>query len=63
MTKKTKKIERRTTPAAGTSSTRGESGSGDFNPDYRYVRSDLRRIGLLAGSFLALLVILSFLVK
>ncbi|HKY84796.1 MAG TPA: hypothetical protein VJ160_08225 [Anaerolineales bacterium] len=63
MTKKTKKIERRTTSAAGISSTRGESGSGDFNPDYRYVRSDLRRIGLLAGSFLALLVILSFLVK
>jgi hypothetical protein len=63
MAKKTRRIERRTTPAAGTSSTRGESGSGDFNPDYGYVRSDLRRIGVLAGSFLALLVILSFLVK
>ncbi len=63
MAKKIKRIERRTIAAAGASSTRGEAGSGDFNPDYRYVRSDLRRIGILAGSFLALLVILSFLVK
>ncbi len=63
MAKKTKRIERRAIAAKGTSPTRSESGSGDFTPDYRYVRSDLRRIGILAGSFLALLVILSILVK
>jgi hypothetical protein len=34
--------------------------SSDFQPDYSYVRSDLRRIAGLAGAFLALLVILSF---
>lgn len=28
--------------------------------DHRYVRSDLRRIGLLAGSITAVLVVLSF---
>ena len=32
----------------------------DFNPDYTYVIKDLRRIGILAGSFLVILVILSF---
>ncbi len=63
MAKKTKRIERRAIAAGGPSAARSESGSGDFTPDYRYVRSDLRRIGILAGSFLALLVILSFLVK
>ncbi|MGH2626100.1 MAG: hypothetical protein ACRDHY_05560 [Anaerolineales bacterium] len=32
---------------------------GGFQPDYRYVIQDLRRIGLLAGGILAFLVILS----
>lgn len=32
----------------------------EFNPDYTYVRSDLKRIGILAGSFFALLIALSF---
>ncbi|MBM3152308.1 MAG: hypothetical protein FJZ96_08945 [Chloroflexi bacterium] len=32
----------------------------EFNPDYTPVKRDLRRIGLLAGIFLAILVILSF---
>jgi hypothetical protein len=31
----------------------------DFHPDYRYVRADLRRIAILAGAFLSLLVLLS----
>ena len=30
-----------------------------FNPDYTYVKKDLRRIGILAGSFVAALLILS----
>jgi hypothetical protein len=29
----------------------------DFNPDYGYVVKDLKRIGLLAGTFFTLLVI------
>jgi hypothetical protein len=34
--------------------------SRSFNPDYTYVREDLRRIGLLAGSFIVLLIVGSF---
>ncbi len=32
----------------------------EFNPDYSYVLNDLKRIGILAGSFLVILIILSF---
>jgi hypothetical protein len=32
----------------------------EFNPDYTYVKNDLKRIGILAGSFFALLIILAF---
>jgi hypothetical protein len=32
----------------------------DFNPNYTPVIKDLRRIGFLAGSFLVILVVLSF---
>lgn len=32
----------------------------EFNPDYSQVKRDLRRIGLLAGTFVAILVVLSF---
>ncbi len=38
----------------------GTGGRVTFNPDYSYVVKDLRRIGVLAGSFIAILVILSF---
>jgi hypothetical protein len=32
----------------------------EFNPDYSYIKKDLKRIGILAGSFLSILVVLSF---
>jgi hypothetical protein len=32
----------------------------EFNPDYSHVIQDLRRIGVLAGSFILILVVLSF---
>jgi hypothetical protein len=35
----------------------------EFNPDYTYVKRDLRRIGILAGSFFALLIVLSFFIQ
>jgi hypothetical protein len=35
----------------------------DFNPDYSHVISDLKRIGILAGSFFAVLIVLSFIIK
>ena len=34
----------------------------EFNPDYGYVVRDLKRIGILAGSFFVLLVALSFII-
>lgn len=34
----------------------------NFNPDYTYVKQDLRNIGILAGIFITLLVILSFII-
>lgn len=39
------------------------SSTADFNPDYSYVISDLKRIGILAGSFIAILVVLSFFLR
>ena len=57
MSKKSKRMERRTVGGLP----RGEPG--EFNPDYGYVRSDLRRIAILAGTFVVLLVILSLLVE
>ena len=35
----------------------------EFNPDYSNVKKDLSRIGLLAGGFFALLIVLSFFIK
>lgn len=32
----------------------------EFNPDYSDVKADLKRIGILAGSFIAILVVISF---
>jgi hypothetical protein len=32
----------------------------EFNPEYTYIKRDLRRIGILAGTFFVLLVALSF---
>lgn len=32
----------------------------EFNPDYSNTKRELRRIGILAGTFVAILVILSF---
>ncbi len=33
--------------------------SAEFNPDYTYIRRDLRRIGMLAGGFFVILIALS----
>ena len=32
----------------------------DFKPDYSIIKRDLKRIGILAGSFFAVLIVLSF---
>jgi hypothetical protein len=72
MSKKNKRQSRAGNSAAtspqpsGTTSNRAVSaspGSEPFNPDYSYVRKDLRRIGILAGVFLSILVFLSFFLR
>jgi hypothetical protein len=35
----------------------------EFNPDYTYVKRDLARIGMLAGFFVTVLVVLSFFLR
>ncbi len=32
----------------------------EFNPDYTYIRRDLGRIGMIAGGFFVILIVLSF---
>lgn len=41
---------------------RGTAGS-DFNPDYSTIKTELKRIGVLAGGFFVLLIVLSFFIK
>ena len=54
---KKNKINRPTSMAASPT-TRAE-----FRPDYTHVKRDLTRIGILAGTFFALLIVLSFFIK
>jgi hypothetical protein len=35
----------------------------EFNPDYSNTKRDLKRIGTLAGSFFAILIVLSFFLR
>jgi hypothetical protein len=37
--------------------------SQEFNPDYSTIKQELKRIGMLAGGFFALLIVLSFFIK
>jgi len=37
--------------------------SAEFNPDYGYIIRDLKRIGILAGTFIAVLIALSFILN
>jgi hypothetical protein len=54
--------KKRTSKTRTRASSTGESQGlpDNFNPDYTYVIQDLRRIGLLAGIFLTILVLLAF---
>jgi hypothetical protein len=69
MSKKTKRQARKTAVATSSALPRTVSTNGsraferEFNPDYSYVIKDLRRIGVLAGSFFMILVVLSFFLR
>ena len=39
------------------------SNTSEFNPDYSYIKKDLRRIGSLAAFFFVILIILTFIIK
>jgi hypothetical protein len=66
MSRKRKKKSRRNRASGAKKPQRAVASGGrqasprEFNPDYSYVIQDLRRIGVLAGSFIVILVILSF---
>lgn len=60
MAKRTNRNTNRIEPSTtATSSSRAPV----FNPDYSYVAKDLRRIGILAGTFVGILVVLSFFLR
>jgi hypothetical protein len=50
---------RSSTPSQGRATGLGK----DFQPDYTYVIEDLKRIAVLAGSFVVILIILSFFLR
>jgi len=53
-----------TTPdVAVKSSTRTRLTITEFNPDYTAIKSDLKRIAILAGSFFVILITLSFFLR
>ena len=53
--------EAKSAPAARTSSR--STVTAEFNPDYSYVKKDLTRIAILAGSFFVILVVLAFFLR
>jgi hypothetical protein len=62
MPKKTRSISTKATPTfAGIQ--RGSVVNTEFNPDYSTTKSDLKRIAVLAASFFAILIVLSFFIK
>jgi hypothetical protein len=67
MSKKRKRQNRKSKRAESTQATRTASSSrvteGEFDPDYSYVKKDLSRIGVLAGTFFVILIVLSFILN
>lgn len=60
MAKKNKRaVTRRPMPGVSVS----RNAATEFNPDYSAVKSDLKRIGILAGSFFVILIVLSFFLR
>ncbi|PKO10032.1 MAG: hypothetical protein CVU40_07410 [Chloroflexi bacterium HGW-Chloroflexi-2] len=51
------------TTATVLNSPKNRLSSTDFNPDYSYVVKDLKRIGILAGSFIGVLIVLTFFLR
>ena len=68
MSKKHRRASGNTQPVTNTAATPTQTGfrasnPNEFNPDYSFVIMDLRKIGILAATFITILVILSFILK
>lgn len=61
MSKKSKRQVRKSPTSSVTSSVTARA-EGEM-PNYSYVMQDLKRIGILAGSFFVILIILSFILR
>ena len=59
MAKKNRRTPRKSRPSKVARQPRAAE---EFNPDYTEIQNDLKRIGLLAGIFLAILIVLSFII-
>jgi hypothetical protein len=49
--------------AIKTSKSSGHTFTQEFNPDYSFVKQDLKRIGILLVVFIVILVVLSFVLR
>jgi hypothetical protein len=59
--KKTRHVSQTENGAVAVNMTKSQSGRNrEFNPDYSYVKKDLRQIGIMAVAFITILVVLSF---
>jgi len=63
MAKKNKRQSRRSNDVTRTAAAVATTSEREFNPDYSNTIKDLRRIGILAGTFISILVILSFFLR
>lgn len=68
MSKKHRRASGNTQPVSSTINAPVQTGfrasnPNEFNPDYSFVIKDLRKIGILAASFITVLIILSFILK
>ena len=66
MSKKSKRSTRSITPAGSNTPLTTTAFGGrpsEFNPDYSYVRQDLRRIAILAGTLVGIMIVLSIFIQ
>jgi hypothetical protein len=65
MAKKQRKVSKNieNTPISVVNNTRNRLSSTDFNPDYTDIKSDLKRIAILAAGFIGVLIVLTFFLR
>lgn len=69
MSKKQKRQVSFTTPSTSSTSSTGKVAvsttrpGSEFNPDYTYIKKDLRSLGIMVAGFLVVLIALSFFLR